>query len=158
VIIDLLVLANCAFAVWRGRRNGLVKELPSLVGVLFFLVAGVGMFKALWHLLDEASRHLGQSMGVISFVGLGVASWQLLKWVRGHIAWIGQRWPEEPAQRLGGAMAGGVRSLVVSATLLLILAHWPLSGLTRWIPDSSLYGRVLIRVLLPVYDKTHGAL
>jgi len=48
--------------------------------------------------------------------------------------------------------------LVVCSTLLLILAHWPLHGTTRWIAESSLLGRLLIRFILPVYAATHGAL
>jgi hypothetical protein len=39
-----------------------------------------------------------------------------------------------------------------------VLAHWPLQFLTRPFAEGSILGRCLTKWVLPVYEKTRGAL
>ncbi len=151
-------MAYVAFAAWRGRKHGLVKELPGTVSIVVFFFCGWGLLKIMYRGLSQASAALGQSVGVFTFIGLLVGSVALWRKFRSRIRWLAEKWPDERPQRIGGAAAGGTRAFVVAATLLLVLAHWPLHGLTRWIAESSFIGRGLIRLALPVYEKTRGAL
>jgi uncharacterized membrane protein required for colicin V production len=158
MIIDLLIAVYMAISVWRGRRRGLVKELPAAFSITVFALTGWGLFKIMWRGLSQAGTLTARSAPLLTFFGLVAGSIWLWRKMRDRVRWVAQKWPEQRQQRLGGGVAGGVRAFVLSATLLLILAHWPLHGMTRWITQSSILGRVLIRALLPVYDKTHGAL
>jgi uncharacterized membrane protein required for colicin V production len=158
VIVDLLILAYVVLSIWRGRKRGLTRELPGAFSVTVFALTGWGLFKIMWLGLGQAGTLTAQSAPLLTFVGLVAGAIFLWRRMRARVRWIAQKWPAERQQRGGGSVAGGVRAFVVCATLLLILAHWPLHGLTRWIPESSLVGRGLIRFVLPVYEKTHGAL
>ncbi len=108
--------------------------------------------------LKQASAATGVSAGIFSFFVLLTGSVYLWRRFRKRVRWFAEQWRDERLQRRGGMAAGGVRALVLSATVLLILAHWPLHGMTRWIVETSSLGGALIRYVLPVYDKTHGAL
>jgi uncharacterized membrane protein required for colicin V production len=158
VIVDLFVLAHLAFAAWRGRRRGFVIEFPSAASIGIFFVTGCGLFKWLYRILSEVNTKASQSLGVFTFIGLILAAFTLWKKSKAHLAQLAGRCISEDRQRTAGAIAGGVRAFLVVSTLLLILAHWPLHGMTRWITESSLLGRLLIRYILPVYSHTHGAL
>jgi uncharacterized membrane protein required for colicin V production len=158
VIVDLLVLGQISFAVWRGWKRGLTGELPSATSIGIFFVTGCGLFKWMYRVLSEVSTKTGQSLGVFTFVGLLVAAFVLWRKSKAQLTQFASRYVTEDRQRLAGAIAGGVRAFLIVSTLLLILAHWPLYGTTRWIAESSLLGRLLIRFILPVYARTHGAL
>ena len=158
MIVDLFVLVHIAFATWRGRKRGLMVEFPSAASIGVFFVTGCGLFKWMYRVLSEVNTKVGQSLGIFTFIGLIVAAFALWKKSKTHLATLAGRYVSEDRQRIAGAIAGGVRAFLVVSTLLLILAHWPLHGMTRWITESSLLGRLLIRFLLPVYSHTHGAL
>ncbi len=158
MIIDWLIAAYVALAVWRGRRRGLAEELPGAFSITVFALTGWGLFKIMWRGLSQAGTLTARSAPLLTFFGLVAGSVFLWRKLRERVRWVAEKWPEQRHQRLGGGIAGGARAFMLSATLLLILAHWPLHGLTRWIAESSFLGRGLIRVVLPVYEKTHGAL
>ena len=157
-MIDLLVLAYIAFAAWRGRKRGLVVELPMAASSAIFFVTGCGLFNWMYRGLSKASALTGQSLGVFTFVGLIVASYILWRTLTARLGKAAGKYVTEHRHRLAGGSAGGVRALVLASTLLLILVHWPLHAFTRGLAEGSLFGRVLVRWVLPVYGKTHGAL
>ena len=157
-MIDLLVLAFVAFSAWRGRKRGLIKEMPGAVGITVFAVTGWGIFKIMFQGLSHASEWAGYSIGVFSFFLLLAGSVFLWRRMRGHLRGAAARWPGERQQRIGGVVTGGLRAFVFASTVLLILAHWPLHKLTRWMVEGSFLGRRLVRCVLPVYERTHGAL
>jgi uncharacterized membrane protein required for colicin V production len=158
VIVDLLVLVYVTFTAWRGRKHGLAKELPGAFSITVFAVTGWGLFKIMFRGLSEAGTLTSHSAPLLTFTGLVAGSVYLWRKVNARVRWIAEKWPNEHTQRLGGGIAGGVRAFVLCATLLLILAHWPLHKMTCWIAESSMLGRALIKFVLPVYEKTHGAL
>lgn len=157
-MVDLLVLIWTGFAVWRGRRRGLTGEFPSAASATIFFVTGCGLFKWMYRGLSQASAVTHQSLGIFTFVGLLVAAVILWRKTQAHLTKLAGRYVTEQRQRLAGGIAGGVRAFVVCSTLLLILAHWPLHAMTRWIVEGSFVGRGLIAFVLPIYGKTHGAL
>ena len=80
------------------------------------------------------------------------------KRIKRRIAKRAEQLCPESKRAVAGAIAGGIKAFLLSAIVLLICAHGPLKAVTRWIPEGSLIGQGLIRFVLPVYDKTHGAL
>jgi uncharacterized membrane protein required for colicin V production len=158
MIVDVFVLAYIVFAIWRGRRRGLTGEFPSAASISIFFVTGCGLFKWMYRWLSEASAATHQSLGIFTFAGLLAAAYILWRKTKAQLGRFAAKYVTEQRQRSAGGMAGGIRAFVVSSTLLLILAHWPLHAMTRWIVESSFLGRGLIAFILPVYGKTHGAL
>jgi uncharacterized membrane protein required for colicin V production len=158
VTVDLLALAYIVFSVFRGRQRGFLIELPATISIVVFALTGTGLYRWGGRVVAEANMLTRQASGVLGFFGLVAAALVLVQQLKTRL----QQWAEKrfiaEHQQLGGAMAGGVRSLVVAAVLLLILAHWPLKGLTRPLAESSFFGRALIKLVLPVYDKTHSGL
>ena len=157
-MVDLLVLAHVTLALWRGRKRGFTVEFPSAASLVVFFLTGCGLFSWIHRGLARASEAIGHYLGVFTFFGLLVAAFVL--WRRSHeyVVQLAGRWVPQSRQRLAGGIAGGVRAFVLDATLLLILAHWPLHAMTRWIVEGSFVGRLLIHFVLPVYSHTHGAL
>jgi uncharacterized membrane protein required for colicin V production len=158
VIVDLLVLTHVSFTVWRGRKRGLTVEFPSAASIAVFFVTGCGLFTWLYRIMSEVNTKAGQSLGVFTLGGLIFAAFVLWRKSQAQLTKLASRYVAEDRQRLAGAIAGGVRAFLIDSTLLLILAHWPLHGMTRWIAESSFLGRLLIHFILPVYNHTHGAL
>jgi len=156
--LDFAALAYIAFGVFRGRKRGLFKELPGALSVLIFFVTGCGLYRWTGRALAGMNHLAGQSLGVGSFIGLVMGVVMLVRHFRRQISgWVEQRF-DQRTQKLGGGIAGGVRTFVFTAIVLLVLAHWPLHGLTRPLAESTLLGRGLIKFVLPVYGQTHGAL
>jgi uncharacterized membrane protein required for colicin V production len=156
--LDFVVLAYITYGVIKGRRRGLVAELPSTVSLALFFLTGWGLFKIMYRGLAQASALAGQSVGILTFGGLVAASVALVRKMRSRLRWLAEKSADEHHQRIAGAIAGGVRAFLHASVVLLILAHWPLHFLTRPLAQGSLLGRGLVRFVLPVYDKTHGAL
>jgi uncharacterized membrane protein required for colicin V production len=157
-MFDLGALAYIGFSVWRGRKHGLHRELPATLSILIFALTGTGLYRWAGRAVSEASMLTKQATGIVGFVGLAIGAILLVRQLKKRLRlWAEKRFIAEH-QQLGGAIAGGVRSFVLVALLFLILAHWPLKGLTRPLAESSLLGRVLIKMVLPVYDKTQSGL
>ena len=156
-LIDLLVVAGVGYGLWRGWRRGLPAEVPRLVGLTLFAISGTGLFRWTSQALAETHRLTGQATSVVGIAGLMVGAWVLVRLFRAKLGdWVKQRYGQ--AKRLG-AIAGALRALLLACVVLLILAHWPLHSLTRPLAENSRLGRVLLRYILPEYEKTHrGAL
>ncbi|HUK83131.1 MAG TPA: CvpA family protein [Verrucomicrobiae bacterium] len=156
-VLDYVVLAYVGFGVIRGLKRGLFKELPAALGIVVFFVTGCGLYRWTGHALAQMNHWTGQGLGVLSFIGLAGGVIILVRRLR---AWLGA-WAEHhfaPHARWGGAIVGGLRTFVFASVMLLVLIHWPLRAVTRPVAQSSLLGRALTRYVLPLYDKTHGAL
>ncbi|MEI6084224.1 MAG: CvpA family protein [Verrucomicrobiota bacterium] len=158
ILLDLLIVAYIAYGVWRGRKRGIIIEAPGTVSLAIFFFSGWGLLKALYRGLAYSSELVGNSVGLVTFIGLVVAAIVLWKKIKIRIAKHAERWCPEAQRSRAGAIAGGVKAFLLVSTLLLILAHGPLRSVTRWIAEGSLLGQGLIHFVLPVYEQTHGTL
>jgi uncharacterized membrane protein required for colicin V production len=156
--LDFLTLGYIVFGIFMGRKRGLFRELPDALSVLIFFITGCGLYRWTGRALSEMNQLAGQSLGVGSFLGLVTGVFALVKHFRHQVSGWAERRFDERTQKLGGGIAGGVRTFTLVAVVLLVFAHWPLHGLTRPLVKSSLLGRALIKFVLPVYGTTHGAL
>ncbi len=158
-VVDGLALAYVLYGVARGRRRGLFQELPGAISVTVFLITGCGLYRWGARALLGINHVLGQILGVAGFAGLVGGGAVLIRELRVWIGrWAHDRYGSEERQQTGGAIAGGVRCFAWVVVALLVFAQWPLHGITRPITESSVLGRGLTRFVLPVYEKTHGAL
>ncbi len=155
-VVDLLAAGYVTYGVARGRRHGLFQELPGAISTTLFLVTGCGLLHWSERALADVNHLVNQAAsltGLACLVTGAVVVWRELRsWIG---RWAGQRYGGAETQKAGGAVAGGVRCFALVCVVLLVFAHWPLHAVTRPITESSLLGRALTRVVLPVYEKTH---
>jgi len=157
ILLDLLILAYIAYSVWRGRKRGIIVEAPGAVSVVVFFFSGWGLLKLVYRGLASASETTGQSAGLLTFVGLIIATLIIWRRIRRRIRGHAEKLCPEDKRQLAGGIASGVKAFLLAAIVLLVCAHGPLRGVTRWIAEGSLLGRGLIRFVLPVYGQNHGA-
>ena len=104
------------------------------------------------------SHLTGQTLGAFGFVGLVASTVASVRYLRRRMRdWVERRYGVEQ-RKLGGMIVGAVRAFLLVCVALLVLAHWPLHSLTRPFAEGSALGRCLTKWVLPVYEKTHGAL
>jgi hypothetical protein len=158
ILFDLFIVVFIGYSVRRGRKRGIIVEAPGTVSLAIFFFSGWGLLKLLYKGLAYSSEKVGHSVGLLTFVGLIVATVLLWKKIKGRIRMRAEQWCPEDQRGLAGAIAGGLRAFLISSIGLLILARGPLHAVTRGLAEGSLLGRGLIWCVMPVYDKTHGAL
>jgi uncharacterized membrane protein required for colicin V production len=156
-VLDYAAFAYIAFGVVGGLKRGLFQELPAALGIVVFFVTGCGLYRWMGRTLAQMNRWTGQSLGVLSFIGLAGAVFVFVRGLRATVGgWAQRRFAAHA--RWGGALVGGLRTFLFASVVLLVFAHWPLHALTRPLAEGSLLGRALIKFVLPVYGQTHGAL
>jgi len=157
-ILDFAALAYIGYAALKGRKRGLSTELPGAISIAVFFLTGCGMYRWTGRAFAELNHLTGQALNTFGFAGLvgfAVASVHYLR--KRAWDWVERRYSIEQ-RKLGGMIVGAVRAFLLVCVTLLVLAHWPLHSLTRPFTEASAMGRCLTKWVLPVYEKTHGAL
>lgn len=148
----ILVLIGLA----RGWARGLSGELARLLSVAAGLAAGIYFYQPVGRHLVEQTR-LGEweepathgiAFGLI-FIGTWLAM-RLLRFLLRHVMEFAFRGKIE---KVGGALAGLLRSAILAAAGVLLLGSCPVAGLRRFFFEESVIGGTLARHLLPVYDE-----
>lgn len=136
------------FGVWRGRRRGLARELPSVLGWTVFFVTGAGLFHWTNKLLIESSQITRQSTGAVSVVVFALIAFQLVRKFRMRLReWAARRFADQEARL--GAVAGGVRWLIIVTLLLVALGALPCGFIRGSVREYSLWGRLTHRLIWP---------
>ena len=131
-MIDGLVAAYVALGANRGRKRGLAEETFRLLRMSVALVAGCGLYSLVGDLVGRLLSLRDYVSGPIGFVASMVVAWSLLRVLRTALVnWVALRF--RSYIELGGAIAGGLRNLVL-ALAGLITAH--LSDYGGFMADS----------------------
>jgi uncharacterized membrane protein required for colicin V production len=152
--LDWLTLLFVAFGGWRGHKRGIIAEAPGTVSLLVFFFTGWGLMKSVYRGLVFSSEMVGHSVGVFTFIGLVIATVVLWKKIRARIRMRAERLCPEAYRPRAGAIAGGLKALLLASIVLLILAKGPLRGLTRGFAEGSVLGRALIWAMVPAKEKS----
>lgn len=115
--IDLIAVVYTGISVARGRRRGLADESYRLLRMGVAFGAGCGLYGlvsgALGHLLSLAPA----VSGPVGFAGTVGGAWLLLRALKKRLTvWIAARFA--PQQEVGGMIAGGLRALVLTMSVL----------------------------------------
>jgi branched-subunit amino acid ABC-type transport system permease component len=157
-VLDLVAIAYFGYAARKGCKRGLAVELPSAISIGIFFVTGCGLYRWTGRTLAELGHLTGQTLGVAGFVGLVVSTVVTVRCLRKRVQdWVERRYSVRQ-RALGGMVVGAVRAFLLVCVALLVLVHWPLRSLTQPFAEGSTLGRCLTKWVLPVYEKTHGAL
>jgi uncharacterized membrane protein required for colicin V production len=155
-VIDLLVLFYLAYGANRGRRRGFARELPRAFGSTLAFVSGFGVYRWAGKLLSEASHLAGQTTSGLTFLGIVIGAIMLVRHFRTRIrTWAEAKYPDEGFQKRAGTVAGLIRTLMLSSTVILFISIAPLGFLRKPFTEGSLVGRTLNRWVRPVYETSH---
>lgn len=156
-IFDILTAVYVGLGSWRGGRRGLTFELPRLIWLLLFILTGCSLSHWMRLLFSKIGAVTGQAAGGLGFLGVFAAAFIVARRLRARFGqWLAQRLPVETVQKRGGAVAGGLRALVISCTLIVFIGLMPLGFISVPFRHGSFIGRHLIRLVVPAYEKIAG--
>lgn len=154
--VDILVAAYLIYGTMRGRIRGFSRELPRAVSVTLAFTTGFGLYRSSERLISGLGHLAGQTSGAVGFVTVVVGAFFLMRQFRGRIRdWAAKRYPDENFQRRAGAAAGFIRTVTISAFVFVLISFLPINLLRRPFTEGSLFGRVVVRVVRPVYELSH---
>ena len=156
-LADILVVAYLIYGTIRGRLRGLTRELPKVVSATLALTTGFGLYRASERLISRLGHLAGQSSGAVGFVTVTAGAFFLVHQFRSRIRdWAAKRYADETLQRRAGAAAGFIRTTAMSALVFVFISFLPIDWVRRPFTEGSLFGRVVVKVVRPVYDLSHG--
>ena len=154
---DILVVAYLVYGTIRGRIRGLSRELPRVVSVTLAFTTGFGLYRTSERLIAGLAHVTGQASGAVSFVAVAVGAFFLMRQFRGRIGdWAAKRYADERRQRRAGAAAGFIRTATISAFVFVFISFLPIDLVRRPFTEGSLFGRVVVKLVRPVYALSHG--
>jgi hypothetical protein len=140
-VVDLISAAYVAFGAVRGRKRGLADEAYRLLRVGISFAAGCGLYGLMSDLLKNVLSLGADVSGPVGFVATMAGAWALLRMAKRRLtAWIAARFASHAA--IGGAVAGGIRSLV---WVLALVSAFHLAGSApgrQQVSEQSLVGRI----------------
>lgn len=156
-LLDILVAGYIAWGAWRGARRGLAHVLPGLISITVLILTGYGMYHWTGKAVVQTEHLLGRTTGLFGFVAAMVAAIVIVRLFRAKIrAWAAKQFPDPPAQKRAGAIAGGLRALIIGSTVIVFFGLLPLNPFRAPFANGSFIGRNLIRYVVPVYESLSG--
>jgi len=150
--IDAVLLAAVLLGVVFGIKRGLSHELAVLLGFAVAVVATCSAYDPLARRLAENlhwNLELLRLIAVVALLALSLAAMWILRAALGLLMEFAFKgWFE----RVGGAVAGGLRWGLVCLVALLALSFVPVSALQRAILFDSFAGREILPLLADSYN------
>ena len=151
--MNLLTIIFVILALWsmyRGLKNGFAKEVNGLVSLFMALV-----ILSITLLLIGSIVQKNTKIAVISIIMLTIVSflYRLLKTVMQSIETVAELPLISFVNRAAGAVAGGLKILVVFWIIYIIVNHCPTGEFGEWVMDRTQQSTILIHV----YHKNYIA-
>jgi uncharacterized membrane protein required for colicin V production len=154
---DILVIAYLIYGTLRGRVRGLSRELPKVISITLAFTTGFGLYRSSERLLSGLAHMAGQASGPVSFLSMAIGGYFVMRHLRGRIHdWAAKRYSDENLQRKAGAAAGLIRTAALSAFVFVFISFLPMGFLKRPFTEGSLFGRVVVKLVRPMYELSHG--
>jgi uncharacterized membrane protein required for colicin V production len=155
-LADILVAGYLIYGTIRGRARGFSRELPKVVSVVLAFTTGFGLYRLSERVMAGLAQMAGQTSGAVSFVAVAIGAFFLMRQFRGRIRdWMAKRYPDENLQRRAGAVTGFIRTATVSAFVFAFISFLPVGFIKRPFTEGSLFGRTVVRLVRPVYERSH---
>lgn len=142
--IDAIVLALLLIGALRGLRRGLSGELASIISIVLAVLAGVFAYGPLGERIHATGR-FDEARSLIMAFFLALAAVMLALFVlRITLRSVMSFTFKGALERIGGALTGAARSLVIVAALIFLIGLWPSDdALHRVVIDESFTGQVM---------------
>ena len=151
--VDAVAAVLLAVGIFTGMRRGLSGELARLIGAGVSLYAGWFFYQPAGQYLFKVTRLSSQGASALAFVLVIVGAGVLMILLRLVLRHIMEFTFKGPIERVGGALAGLLRSAVVVTAAILVLSLWPHEYLHRVFAEDSFCGRLIYTYLEPVYEE-----
>ena len=119
-ITDLISAVYVAYGAWRGRARGLADEGFRFLRMAVAFVAGCGLYGLISDALKKLLSLGGDVSGPLGFALTLGGAWYVLSFVKkSFAAFLAARFATHAA--LGGAIAGGLRTLLIVLSVVGLL-------------------------------------
>lgn len=151
--VDIAVGAYTLLAVWHGVRRGLASELSRMASMALILLAAWGFYPGLGRLLVEQTRLADQrSANGLAFLGILAGGYVVFLALRLLLKALLEFKFRGRLEKIGGAAAGLVRAAMIVMIVVVAVNLRGYGFFYAQVVEHSATGRVLSRVLMPVYD------
>jgi uncharacterized membrane protein required for colicin V production len=156
-IIDILAGGLIAVGTVHGLMRGLSGELSALLSVLvaFIFTAWFHSPLALWMVTHTRLDERGAQ--TLAFVTTIVTALVILLLVRFGLRRIMRVVIEEQFDRVGGAIAGCFRAIMVTVIIFMVMNLWPHPYLNQKFGEESLVGALIAPHIPFILEKTGQA-
>lgn len=151
--VNLLTIVFVILVIWcmyRGLKSGFAKEVNGLVSLFMALVVLSVTLLLIGSILQKNTK-----LALISVIMLTIVSflYRLLKTVMQSIETVAELPVISLLNALAGALAGGLKILVVFWIIYIVVNNFPTGAFGEWIMDRTEQSTILINV----YHKNYIA-
>lgn len=143
--LDAAAMVVVALGTVRGYFRRLSGEMASLLSMIVALLVGLRCYHPFGAWLLDHSRLAPQPARAVAFAGVALGCAVVMLALRIALKRVIRLAIEERADRIGGLVAGFVRSSVLVLIVFVVMNMWPQDYLNRVFGRESLLGTVLLR-------------
>ena len=155
-LVDVIALAAIALGTVRGYFRGLSGELARVISLVAAFAIGLRFYEPLAEQVMAYTRISGENAPVAAFIITVAAAIVCLFLMRFVLKRIMKVVIEERADKVGGVIAGLLRSVLVVLIVFLALNLWPNERLNRVFGEESLIGRVVLKAAPRAREYVEG--
>lgn len=155
-VIDVAALIIVAFSTLQGFRRGLSGELARLVSVVVAFSFGLYFYRPLGSWLVEHSRLTEQRAQALAFLAMVIAAVVVMIFLRFVLKHIMKIAFEKKVDKMGGCLAGFIRSSVFVIIVFLLLNMWPHDYLNRQFGEKSVIGNIVVKYMPALREQIEG--
>lgn len=145
--VDIAALIFIAVGVFIGLRRGLSGELAHLLSIAAAFIVGLSFHQPIGVWLAEHTRLSPQSGRAMAFFLAVVVAMLGMVLARLAVKNIMKVVIEKEADKIGGCIAGFVRSSVIVIAVFLVMNMWPHDYLNRQFGEESIIGSVVLKCM-----------
>jgi uncharacterized membrane protein required for colicin V production len=151
-VVDVVALILMTIGMIRGVSKGLSGELAELISAAAALVVGWRFYQPLGNYLKNVSRMSETGSYLAAFLVILVGGYIAMRLLRVMLRALMEFSFKGKLERIGGGLAGLLRTTVVISAFILIVALIPQARVHRVVAEESVFGKFLYNNLGPVYD------
>lgn len=154
-IVDFVALIFIVIGAFIGYRRGLSGELAQLISMAAAFVLSLFLYHPLGSWLHENTQlydrpQLARALAYFATIVVATIAMVLLRFLLKRIM---QVVIEREADKIGGVIAGLVRSIILVAIVLLLMNMWPHQYLNRLFGEESMLGTVVVRCMPSLHER-----
>jgi membrane protein required for colicin V production len=155
--VDILVVIIVLRTVYVSMNEGLSREIFPLISSVACLVLAIRYYFKLGSMLHDSAPLIPLSIfNLVSFLAIAILSGFALNFVNTLINGIVKVTWHPFIERFGGILAGMLKGMVITSTVLILLVLIPLSYFQVSVKDRSLSGMFFIGIGPGIYRTIFG--
>jgi len=152
-VIDIMVLAVVILGAVRGWVKGLSGELAGLISIGAAALIGWIGYRPFGELIWQHTRLSESAAYLWAFILLLIGGYVLMRLIRLFLKVIMEFSFKPPIEKMGGALAGIIKTTVICATFILLMGLLPNPSAHALFAEKSCFGQVAYKYLGPVYES-----